>query len=496
MWTRRNIFFVACFILIHLLAVLRSEGPWHHDEHFQILEYGSYLAGFASEKVVAWEFHETMRPLIQPMVVAGFLKWFGPAHPFLVTFLLRLLSLMLSIGASWLVFRELLKANLGSSRVKDWLISIFVFLCYLPFLRARISAEAIGASVFLLFFWMVFMRRRYTWLAGLTMAIGFFVRFQMAFAYFGLFVWALFFERHQWRRYVTILVCFVVGCFLMVSLDSWGYGKWVFTPWHYFRLNILENKAAQWGLFPWWHYFRIAVSLIPPIGIAGLIFFFIWIYYRRKNPLSWAALFFLVGHMAVGHKENRFLFWLYLSMPLFVADLFLSVEWVKSFGGMLAHDRWRTILRRLGVFSLGMNAIYLTGFTLLPVRNEFAVYHELWRLSDRQAPMPLTMYSLQATAGGKGLFGMAGFRIEFYMPPKFQEIFVKDEDAFLELLPTQSASTTLELYLYKKSFAFSNPQLEARCRLLRSSVGPDWVLHVLPERIKTRIYTMNLYGCR
>jgi len=54
--------FLGVGILISILMAWNSEGFYHYDEHYQIIEFAQYKAGKAVQDGLAWEFHEKVRP--------------------------------------------------------------------------------------------------------------------------------------------------------------------------------------------------------------------------------------------------------------------------------------------------------------------------------------------------------------------------------------------------------------------------------------------------
>lgn len=60
--------------IIHLLAAVFSSGFYQYDEHFQVLEFLSYLQGRSSGSELPWEFQNQIRSWTQPMAYFGLSK--------------------------------------------------------------------------------------------------------------------------------------------------------------------------------------------------------------------------------------------------------------------------------------------------------------------------------------------------------------------------------------------------------------------------------------
>src|SRR5687768_8209617 len=81
--------------IFFIIAAIFSDGYFHPDEHFQLLEFANYKMGGVSGEHLPWEFDEQMRPTFQVTIVYGLcmmLKSMGMFDPFVVSMLLRFLA--------------------------------------------------------------------------------------------------------------------------------------------------------------------------------------------------------------------------------------------------------------------------------------------------------------------------------------------------------------------------------------------------------------------
>ncbi|MBW7912814.1 MAG: hypothetical protein H3C54_03735 [Taibaiella sp.] len=146
-------------------------------------------------------------------------------------------------------------------------------------------------------------------LAGFLLGFAWFARIQLAFALIGIAIWILFIRKWPFRYWVLPVLSFIIAVGVCISIDHWFYGEWLFTPYNYYDVNIVQNVAAHFGVSPWWHYFELFImNGVPPISIVLLILFFRGVWKQPKNLFTICCLIFLAGHSAVGHKEMRFLF--------------------------------------------------------------------------------------------------------------------------------------------------------------------------------------------
>jgi len=48
--------------------------------------------------------------------------------------------------------------------------------------------------------------------------------------------------------YVCMCVCRVACVSIGLLVDRWGYGFWTFTPWNFFRINVLHGVSHLYGI--------------------------------------------------------------------------------------------------------------------------------------------------------------------------------------------------------------------------------------------------------
>ncbi len=309
----RNKFLWGLSIL--LVCAWFSNGTHHYDEHYQILEFANLKMGGTSADQMPWEFHEQIRPAIQPAIAFAFMKvcsFITLTNPFTITLLLRIF-----IGiVSWFVtckMLSLLIRDLSNQRSIRLFIFMSFFLWWIPYINVRFSSENLSAILLLagIFFFLKssILSVKSIVIAGLLFGFAFFVRFQICFAVAGFVLWLILIRKISLKQFLLLSMSIAVGTAICILIDRWYYGHWLLTPLNYFHANLVLGKAAGWGVFPWWYYFtQFFVKAIPPISIFLLLAFFVGVYKNLRNALVWTIIPFLLGHMLVGHKEMRFLF--------------------------------------------------------------------------------------------------------------------------------------------------------------------------------------------
>ena len=328
--SRRGILVAGC--LLTLLYALFSHGCYHHDEHYQILEYAHMkLFGVPAADHLAWEFSSMMRSGVQPFAVwclGKALLALGIYSPYLLIFLLQLLSGALSVAAL-LAFGRAVRDELGDERQERIFLALGLFLWFLTYLHVHFSAEMLTGNLFLL---LIAVTRRYLsadgrefcWglLLGAMVGATFVVRYQTGFALLGYGLWLLVFRRRR-KLFAGMIPGFVCVCALGLLADRWLYGQWTLTPINYLRENILNGRMLQFGVRPWWYYF--SASLTESGVLFGLLFWAAMLRYfrtQRRSVVTWMLVPFLLVHFFMGHKELRFFFPALFFAPYFIT-LFL-----------------------------------------------------------------------------------------------------------------------------------------------------------------------------
>jgi phosphatidylinositol glycan class B len=324
--------------------------------------------------------------------------------PFTIAFSLRLLSTILAAVASLELCVRCLRPV--SSRAARQAALVLAFLFWIvPTAHGRFSSENWGGM------WLAFGvclmldaldastddQRRSRVLAvcaGVAWGVAFYCRFQMAVAIAGAVLWLLLIKRSAAAIVVAVAGGFIAACAVNVGLDHWLYGAWTFTPLNYLRLNLIEGRAATFGIEPWWTTVTyLIVVLIPPFSLAIVVLLAAGSWCARRHVLVWIVAPFLAAHALIPHKEPRFLLpLLYFVGPLFaVCVTSLPVE-VRD-----AVMRWRTaVLGVVATFS-AVNLIALCVTIILPVNDRIALDEWLWKQREQGLQ---TLYELSRRKSG------------------------------------------------------------------------------------------------
>jgi phosphatidylinositol glycan class B len=439
-------------LAFHLAAAWFSVGFYQFDEHFQILELMGAKLGRTPESLRPYEYLTGMRPFVEILPMYGIARVFEAifgVRPIALERIFRLVTacggLAVAIGLAARQSRELLSPF---ARRAAWLAQLLFWP--IVFVHARISAEAVGSTLFWAG-WLALgngVSSRRSLSAGLLLGLAFMARFQLGFALAGLGLWLLV-ARVPLGQILRLAFGFFVGVGLGVLCDRWGYGRWVFTPWNYFKENILKGMAAHFGVEPWWWYFKEAsLVLIPGFGVLLLGAAGWYLLTRPKHALSLAMALFIAGHCAVGHKELRFL------IPALPFVAWVAVAAVDA----LATSR----LARALAWSYGaISAVALPAMVLRPA-NLPQIYFNYVDAHYR--------HGYDVVYDGRWPISLGPVEIYYYRPTPYRE---RKIESLAELLPLTTKEGKV-LYFREGLELPSTLPSQVRCELLVKTV--PWYL--------------------
>ena len=301
--------------VIFFITAIFSKGYHHFDEHFQILEFVALKLNLNTTGNMPWEYFTKMRSAVQPLIVFVLYKSlavFGEVNPFFLTTLTRILSATLSFTAFFFLFKQF-EQDVKSQKLKALVICFSFFTWFIVYDAVRFSSENWSGNFFLLGLCFACNEKGKGWknylISGLLFGFSFLFRFQSAFLIAGLFLWMVFIKREKMLRLAVLLAAILSVLVIGVIIDHWFYDEWFFSAWNYFDQNILQNKAANFGVFPWWYYLQqVFYNAVPIFGLVFILSFLLLFIFYPKHVFTFSLVPFLLAHFITGHKELRFLF--------------------------------------------------------------------------------------------------------------------------------------------------------------------------------------------
>jgi phosphatidylinositol glycan class B len=305
---------------------------FHPDEQFQVLEFVGLKLGRTSSADLPWEFHDRMRPWLQPAayyVLARGAKWFGVDDPFAQAFVFRLASGILA----WVALARLVRTSLRwcDARTAALVqIRAMTLVGMFAYLAVRTSSENVSCSLVTIGFCSVLdalpghatapspagpaplssISRRVAFSVGGLFGLAFECRYQTAILAAGLVAWLCFFRRIRTPGGLALAAGMTASLALGLLVDRWGYGVWSFPPARYFYRNVVDHVAARrFGVDPIYGYlYLLPANLFAPVVVVLMATIALTWIRHPKHPVTWTTLPYALVHCVLGHKEERFFF--------------------------------------------------------------------------------------------------------------------------------------------------------------------------------------------
>jgi GPI mannosyltransferase 3 len=455
-------------LLTFVLAAYFSVGYHHPDEHFQILEFASYKLGNIPAEDLPWEFEAQIRPGLQVFLAFSVFKalsFIGITDPFLLVFVLRLITAVLA----WLVIRRLglkLLDQFATEKGRKLFFAMIFFLWFVPYTSARFSSENLSGLTFLASLYLLLVVKdgkvrlplAALLLSGLLLGFTFYLRFQMGFAMLGLALWLILIQKIKIGHLFFLATGCLAGLLVGHWADYWLYEEWVITPVNYFTANVVEDVASNWGVSPWWNYFYLfCVQVIPPLSMVLLLFFFYGISKNLRSVFLWILIPFLIAHFMVPHKETRFMF------PMIFPFIFLVASGMDYF---ISRGKWLYAGKLVFILLLIMNVPLLLYRSFSPAREQVAYYEFLY---DFAAEKPIEVVCFE-----HDIYRQVDLQISFYRSPHITCKVIPDESFFESYLIAEKPA---RVYLVERrldsGFRYNGYEVQ-----LLYSILPDWVTQI------------------
>lgn len=316
----------ALFLLIRLLSVYVVKTWYVPDEYWQSLEVAHRLTfGYG---YLTWEWSKGIRNYMYPLSIAAVyrtLDWFGLDKVEYLVFAPRILQAILSAYSDYCFYRW--------SRNSKWSAFLVATSWFWFYTGSRTLLNTVETCLTTIALNAYSYRHKdsestkFLWIVALMC----FIRPTAAILWFPLCMIHIRNANHSiiellFKRYLLIAV--IVGS-VGVAIDSYVYGRFIVTPYEFFKLNVLENVGGFYGTQPWYWYFVIGLPTV--LGVYTLPFLIAvlqTLQNRDKYPdrynLLVVILFTLVVYSCLTHKEFRFV------LPLLPICLHITADTLKD----------------------------------------------------------------------------------------------------------------------------------------------------------------------
>jgi phosphatidylinositol glycan class B len=362
------------------------------DEHFQVVEFLGLKLGITPPSAMAPEYPAHVRSWMQPFIywlIAAPLRALGLNDMFAMAFVLRAFTGMFSVAAL-AAFAKSLALTFDNRDEQQAFLGYLPLFGFLPFLFVRTSSETMSAAFFALGLAAILSGRSRVF-AGLLCGLAFECRYQTGLMTAGLMAWLAIAAREKFSGLLQFAGGGVLALVLGLLVDRWGYGFWVFPPVDYVHRNLMEGVADSYGRDPVLAYLWMLPAQLFFVITFVLIAAMVMMWLRNpRHVLTWVTLPFVLGHMAIAHKEARFLFPLAILATAFP---------VLGFSPRL--PRWRRFAERLWAWRRSWAARVTTGLSVFGM-----AFLAIYPLGVRPH-MPMTQYLYRHAAGTVYVWGKA-----------------------------------------------------------------------------------------
>ena len=385
-------------LAIQIISAVNAIGYWHPDQQHSIIEFATYKLGITPEELMAMEFPNKIRQTIQVYLFLGFYKVMMFLHldnAYTANMILRLITSLLGFT----LFNTIILRTFEHDRrlTLYTLLILANFSWSLPYIRTQFNSETFGGLAFfsaILLYRGFSVRSMTVWksmLVGFVLSLAFFFRFQMGFAMIGLGIWFLFVDRTSFPIITGMVLGFLLGTALNVYLDSLYYGEFVFTPYNYWKTNIIDERALG-KVKSVWNYVGVlaAVFAAPPLSVVLLFFAGRGLYKKFKDPYSLSVIFFLLLHSLVPHKEPRFLFPIFGILPVILG--YGLRDYLNQLPGQIRKTDFSFSVRLLVLISVVANTVLLVLFLFVPVAQHIAFSKKLNDYFDEDTAATVVFY--------------------------------------------------------------------------------------------------------
>lgn len=379
------------------------------DEHYQVLEFMSYRLGITPPSDLPWEFSARIRPFFQPLVyflIARPLIALGLTDMFAIAFVLRLATGLFSFAAL-VLFAKAVVPTIEGAEEKRAFLRYLPWFGFLPYLFVRTSSETFSAAFFALGLAVALGGKsaRRLALAGLLCGLAFESRYQTGLLGLGLFAWLAVIGRARLPALAAFIGGGLAALVIGALADRWGYGQFVFPPLGYVDVNLVQGVAAhQFGREPVFAYLYLLPAqiffAITLVLMAGMVL--MWLR-NPRHAVTWVTLPFVLAHIAIAHKEARFLF------PLAILATAFPV-----LGFSPGLPLWRKTFARLWQWRRSWAAKIVTGISVLAM-----IYFALYPFGVRPH-MPMAQYLYRHDPGPIYSFATPFQSYPMYRPRAFR----------------------------------------------------------------------------
>jgi phosphatidylinositol glycan class B len=306
--------------------------------------------------------------------------------------ILRVLTCILGFATSLLVTAASFKW-ITDLRIRKLVLWLNLFLWFIVFMDARFSSESWAGIFFFSGLALLIIKDAFyktvkqnslifIIFCGFLLGLSLVFRLQMILLLPGLALWCLFVAKTPFKTLLFLLAGGILALALGFVADYLFYGNWVNTAYGYFVTNIMQGKAAEFGVSPWWFYIPefLQKASLPLSFVIFALVILAWIR-NPRNIFTLSCVPFVLLHMAIAHKELRFLFPIAHAMPVFLA---LGIQSIISYRSVILSGKWPILSFGLFAIMCIQNLLLLAKVSTSPVNDVLEPLSDMYRLAKKQ----------------------------------------------------------------------------------------------------------------
>ena len=333
--------FVGIFIL-RLLSVENHTKWIYADEWFQTAEFANLIVSGTMSFVQEVPLH--LRNLFWPGLLSlpvGVANWLSPDSVYLKSDLVRIFSGLLDLGVLW-GWIVLTRRFIDENRLKATFLIFSLGFLFLPWFTVTGSTSPSSEHAATVFLWLALgtlAKRKFAWSGLFLVSVGL-AKYPAGLFGVGFLIAAILRVRHSEMKkedLQKVLVGALGGIAIGGVLDWGAYGRPYESLWMFLQYNVFTGAGARifgaqdasaYASYFFKHWtgplFPLASVLLPAVflgWIRGL---------KRRDFAAYGALVYLLGHLWVAHKEERFM---------------EPIEWILLWYGLTEWGLWWTHLK-------------------------------------------------------------------------------------------------------------------------------------------------------
>lgn len=310
------------FLSFRLFSVYITSTSFVPDEYWQSLEVAHKMSyGYGH---LTWEWDKRIRSCSYPFIF-HLMYSILPDSTIVIIYAPKVLQAVLSSIGDFYAYKfayDYFGQKCALWTTLNIIASWFLFYCS-PRTITNMAEASLTTCGFYFYPWPKTKKHRlssiYLWFAGASVVM----RSTAVVTWLPLYIW------HVWRErnvFSLLKKTVFIGCIIlavMLFIDRWCFGEWVFTPYNFFLFNWKSDIGAFYGSHNFMWYYLVGLPVVLGIQVIPFMLGFLIPQLKRFYYLIlWALIIFSIP----SHKEFRFLL-PFLHLSLIICGVVMDEIW-------------------------------------------------------------------------------------------------------------------------------------------------------------------------